>query len=175
MSHLIEILRSCRARSNFPLTTKTSIGKAKASILMTMEMTQPGEPSLSPSRKLDASLHDLSVPLHFRTTIVKFSHASIRSFLLKDRVAGQARTSKIKVGFGANNAELHITQVCLSLLSDRHSQQNFEVSSLSSYAAHNFGSHLHSLERSSCPKKAKAHSPALLLISQLESYFELVG
>lgn len=134
-----------------------------------------GEPSLSPSRKLDASLHDLSVPLHFRTTIVKFSHASIRSFLLKDRVAGQARTSKIKVGFGANNAELHITQVCLSLLSDRHSQQNFEVSSLSSYAARNFGSHLHSLERSSCPKKAKAHSPALLLISQLESYFELVG
>lgn len=120
------------------------------------------ETTLDVSERLVASyIMDKQLPLHFKTTVVKFSHASIRDFLLK-----QGLPNLQAVGFDAKIAELHITQVCLSLLANRNPKFTFEISSLSSYAAQNFGSHLASVDPSTMSSQEK-----LILIRQLCDVF----
>ena len=92
----------------------------------------------------------------FKTTLLGFSHASIRDYLMQE---GRPTTRKYPVNLGigvdVNKAEHHITATCLSILCDTEHESLFSDNNILEYAAHNFLKHLQNVDRSSLSKQEK--------------------
>lgn len=92
----------------------------------------------------------------FQTTLLGFSHASIRDYLVQE---GRPTTRKYPVNLGigvdVNKAEHHITATCLSILCDTEHESLFSDNNMLEYAADNFLKHLQKVDRSSLSKQEK--------------------
>ena len=91
-----------------------------------------------------------------KTTLLGFSHASIRDYLVQE---GRATTRKypvdLGIGIDVNKAEHHITVTCLSILCDTEHEYLFIDNNILEYAADNFLKHLQKVDRSSLSKQEK--------------------
>ena len=92
----------------------------------------------------------------FKTTVLGFSHASIRDYLVQE---GRPTTRKyavdLGIGIDVNKAEHHITATCLSVLCDTEHEFLFVDNNMLEYAADNFLKHLQKVDRSSLSKQEK--------------------
>lgn len=92
----------------------------------------------------------------FGTTLLRFSHASIRDYLVQE---GSPTTRKypvdLGIGIDVNKAEHHITATCLSMLCDTEHELLFADNNILGYAADNFLRHLQKVDRSSLSKQEK--------------------
>ncbi len=92
----------------------------------------------------------------FQTTVLGFSHASIRDYLVQE---GRPTTRKYPVDLGigvdVNKAEHHITATCLSILCDTEHEALFSDNNMLDYVADNFLKHLQKVDRSSLSKQEK--------------------
>ena len=104
----------------------------------------------------------------FKTTLLGFSHASIRDYLVQE---GRPTTRKYPVdlasGVDVNKAEYFITATCLSILCDSEHDSLFSDNSMLEYAASNFVKHLLRVDRSSLTKQEKKN-----VISPLFTIFQ---
>ena len=113
-----------------------------------------------------SSSADRLLPVRFKTTVIKFSHASIRDFLLKEGTPEKRQApSRLKIGFEVGKAEQHITETCLALIQESESVRkgSFEASSITNYAAQYFMSHLIAIDRSTLSEAEKASIKRSLL------------
>ena len=92
----------------------------------------------------------------FQTTLLGFSHASIRDYLMQE---GRPITRKYPVDLGigvdVNKAEHHITATCLAILCDTEHESLFSDNNMLEYAADNFLKHLQKVDRSNLSKQEK--------------------
>lgn len=90
------------------------------------------------------------------TTLLGFSHASIRDYLVQE---GRPTTRKypidLGIGIDVNQAEHRITATCLSILCDTEHESLFFDNNMLEYAADNFLKHLQKVDRSSLSKHEK--------------------
>lgn len=92
----------------------------------------------------------------FKTTLLVFSHASIRDYLVQE---GRPTTRKypvdLEIGVDVNKAEHHITATCLSILCCTEHESLFSDDSMMEYAADNFLKHLQRVDRTGLTKQEK--------------------
>ena len=107
----------------------------------------------------DVEEEDLNPPIYDSdpdTTLLGFSHASIRDYLVQE---GRPTTRKYPVDLGieidVNKAEHHITATCLSILCDTEHEFLMCNDKILEYAADNFLKHLQKVEMSSLSKQEK--------------------
>ena len=92
----------------------------------------------------------------FITTLLGFSHAGIRDYLVQEgRQSTRRYPADLGIGVDYNKAEHHITATCLSILCDIEHEAMFLDSNMLRYAADNFLKHLREVDRSSLSKKQK--------------------
>lgn len=92
----------------------------------------------------------------FKTTLLGFSHASIRDYLVQEgRPATRKYPVDLGIGIDVNKAEHHITVTCLSILCDTEHESLFIEDNMLEYAADNFLKHLQKVDRSSLSKPEK--------------------
>lgn len=92
----------------------------------------------------------------FKTTLLGFSHASIRDYLVQEgRPATRKYPVDLGIGIDVNKAEHHITATCLSILCDSEHEPLFFDKNMLEYAADNFLKHLQKVDRSSLSKQEK--------------------
>lgn len=92
----------------------------------------------------------------FKTTLLGFSHASIRDYLVQEgRPATRKYPVDLGIGIDVNKAEYHITETCLSILCDTEHESLFFDNNMLEYAADNFLKHLQKVDRSSLSKQEK--------------------
>ena len=92
----------------------------------------------------------------FKTTLLGFSHASIRDYLVQEgRPATRKYPVDLGIGIDVNKAEHHITATCLSILCDTEHESLFFDNNMLEYAADNFLKHLQKVDRSSLSKQEK--------------------
>lgn len=92
----------------------------------------------------------------FKTTLLGFSHASIRDYLMQEgRPATRKYPVDLGIGIDVNKAEHHITATCLSILCDTEHESLFFDNNMLQYAADNFLKHLQKVDRSSLSKQEK--------------------
>ena len=92
----------------------------------------------------------------FNTTLLGFSHASIRDYLVQEgRPSTRRYPVDLGIGVDYNKAEHHITATCLSILCDIEHEEMFLESKILRYAADNFLKHLRAVDRSSLSKQEK--------------------
>lgn len=91
----------------------------------------------------------------FGTTSVKFSHASIRDYLVQEGRPKTRKYSKIKVSIDMARAEQHIATTCLSVLCSSGFKTDEEVASLVKYAADHFLEHLILLDKATMSQEDK--------------------
>lgn len=91
----------------------------------------------------------------FKTTSVKFSHASIRDYLVQEGSPKTCKYSKLKVGIDMARAEQHIAITCLSVLCSRGFETDKEVPSLVAYAADHFLEHLVEFDKATMSQEDK--------------------
>lgn len=92
----------------------------------------------------------------FKTTLLGFSHASIRDYLVQEgRPATRKYPVDLGIGIDVNKAEHHITATCLSILCDTEHESLFFDNNMLGYAADNFLKHLQKVDRSSLSKQEK--------------------
>lgn len=91
-----------------------------------------------------------------KTTLLGFSHASIRDYLVQE---GRPTTRKypvdLGIGIDVNKAEHHITATCLRILCDTEHESLFFDNNMLEYAADNFLKHLQKVDKSSLSKQEK--------------------
>ena len=86
----------------------------------------------------------------FKTTLLGFSHASIRDYLVQEgRPSTRKYPADLGIGVDVNKAEHHITATCLSILCDTEHESLFLDNNMLEYAADNFVKHLQKVDRSS--------------------------
>ncbi|MCJ1465605.1 hypothetical protein MMC07_004224 [Pseudocyphellaria aurata] len=120
------------------------------------------------SDDLDGDLHSsASFDSDLETTIVKFSHASIRDYLVQEGTPEKSKYSKIKIGFDISLAEQHIAATCLSILCSKDTKAFDEPTSLAEYAADHFKEHLVLFNKSTMSQKDRQMilRPLFLLFS----------
>lgn len=110
----------------------------------------------------------------FGTTLLGFSHASIRDYLVQE---GSPTTRKypvdLGIGIDVNKAEHHITATCLSILCDTEHELLFVDNNILGYAADNSLRHLQKVDRSSLSKQEKQTLiRPLFTVFQTESIME---
>ena len=90
------------------------------------------------------------------TTLLGFSHASIRDYLVQE---GRPMTRKypvdLGIGIDVNKAEHHITATCLSILCDTEHEFVICHDKILEYAVDNFLKHLQKVDMSSLSKQEK--------------------
>ena len=90
------------------------------------------------------------------TTLLGFSHASIRDYLVQE---GRPTTRKypvdLGIGIDVNKAEHHITATCLSILCDTEHEFLTSNDKILEYAADNFLKHLQKVDMSSLSQQEK--------------------
>ena len=92
----------------------------------------------------------------FNTTLLGFSHASIRDYLVQEgRPSTRRYPVDLGIGVDYNKAEHHITATCLSILCDIEHEAMFLDNHMLTYAADNFLKHLQEVDRSSLSKQQK--------------------
>ena len=92
----------------------------------------------------------------FNTTLLGFSHASIRDYLVQEgRQSTRRYPADLGIGVDYNKAEHHITATCLSILCDIEHEDMFLNSNILRYAADNFLKHLRAVDRPSLNKQEK--------------------
>ena len=92
----------------------------------------------------------------FNTTLLGFSHASIRDYLVQEgRPSTRRYPVDLGIGVDYNKAEHHITATCLSILCDIEHEAMFLDNHMLRYAADNFVKHLQEVDRLSLSKQAK--------------------
>lgn len=112
--------------------------------------TLPTEEENVEDQDLDGDLDPTeSFESNLETTSVKFSHASIRDYLVQEGRPETCRFSKIKIGIDMAQAEQHITATCLSVLCSRESDV------LVCYAADHFMEHLVRLNKATMSQEDK--------------------
>ena len=85
----------------------------------------------------------------FRSTTVRFSHASIKDYLLQEGAPATRKYSEdLVVGIDLAKSEGHILKTCLTVLADKDHEEKFGRPNLREYAASNFLKHLCILDRS---------------------------
>ena len=91
-----------------------------------------------------------------KTTLLGFSHASIRDYLMQEgRPTKRKYPVDLGIGIDVNKAEHHITATCLSILCDTEHESLFFDTNMLEYAADNFLKHLQKVDRSSLSKQEK--------------------
>ena len=91
-----------------------------------------------------------------KTTLLGFSHASIRDYLVQEgRPTKRKYPVDLGIGIDVNKAEHHITATCLSILCDTEHESLFFDNNMLEYAADNFLKHLQKVDRSSLSKQEK--------------------
>ena len=92
----------------------------------------------------------------FNTTLLGFSHASIRDYLVQEgRPSTRRYPVDLGIGVDFNKAEYHITATCLSILCDIEHEAMFLGNNILRYAADNILKHLQEVDRSSLSKQQK--------------------
>lgn len=91
----------------------------------------------------------------FKATTVKFSHASIRDYLVQEGRPETRKYSKLKIGIEMAQAEQHIVATCLRELCSSASKTTDEITSLVGYAADHFMEHLVSLNKDTMSQEDK--------------------
>lgn len=118
--------------------------------------TLPTEEENVDDQDLDGDLDPAeSFESDLETTSVKFSHASIRDYLVQEGKPETCKYSKIKIGIDMAQAEQHITATCLSVLCNRKVKTTDEVTSLVWYAADHFMEHLVRLNKATMSQEEK--------------------
>lgn len=85
----------------------------------------------------------------FRSTLVRFSHASIKDYLLQKGAPTTRRYCEdLVVGIDLVRSEGHILTRCLTVLADKDHEQKYGHPNLRGYAASNFLKHLCTVDRS---------------------------
>ncbi len=96
----------------------------------------------------------------FMTTVIQFSHASIRDYLVQE---GKPDTRKwpsdLGIGIEINNAQYHIAQTCLSILSSATHTIEYKPPNLFDYALEFGMTHLLRVDRL---RLSKVQKPAVL-------------
>ena len=115
-----------------------------------------GEPHGLYQTAEDLEEEGLTYDSDFETTLLGFSHASIRDYLVQE---GKPTTRKypvdLGIGIDINKAEHHITATCLSILCDTEHESLFSDNNMLKYAADNFLKHLLKVDRSSLSSQEK--------------------
>ena len=91
----------------------------------------------------------------FNTTLLGFSHASIRDYLVQEGRPTRRYPVDLGIGVDCNKAEHHITATCLSILCDFEHEDMFLDCKILRYAADNFLKHLQEVDRSSLSTQQK--------------------
>lgn len=92
----------------------------------------------------------------FNTTLLRFSHASIRDYLVQEGTPStRVYPEDLGIGVDYNKAEHHITATCISILCDIEHEDMFLDNNILRYAADNFLKHLRKVDRSSLSVQEK--------------------
>lgn len=110
----------------------------------------------------------------FKTTIIQFSHASIKDYLVQEGKPDMRKwPADLGIGIEMNRAEQHIVKTCLSILCDKNHGTDFEAPNLSDYAADHFMEHLVLLDKSAASEtNRRAIRRSLFLLFNSESPLE---
>ena len=94
-------------------------------------------------------LKDRGFDSDFRSTTVRFTHASIRDYLLQEGAPATRMYPKdVLVGIDIARSEAHVLKTCLKVLVDKNHVEDFGLPNLREYSASNFLKHLCTIDRS---------------------------
>ncbi|KAI9715560.1 MAG: hypothetical protein M1812_005864 [Candelaria pacifica] len=132
-------------------TTKELVRSAREELSLKQQTRSETNDDYGVGDEPDDSDEDLDLDEGFQsdpdTTMVQFSHASIRDYLISKRWP-----KDLGIGIDMNNAQYHITETCLSILDSVSHSNNHAAPDMSGYAKQYWGDHLLLIDKATLPK-----------------------